>query len=264
MLKQTINLTLQKILPSRLYFNLLKWKRGYEEPELKLVKHLCDKKSISIDVGAANGLYLSHLYRVSAKCYAFEPRITAIENLKRMFSGISNSIQFENVALSDFSGFTEMKILKSNSTLSTIESGNLIERFGEVELANVPVKRLDDYKFDGTVGFIKIDVEGHEEAVLEGSLELLQRDKPSLLIEIEERHKPGSVAGINNFLTRQGYEGFFYQDEQLHSMGSFDLEKYQNFGSKDRYIFNFIFIHQSKLSIIDHLLKNNGSHTIVL
>jgi len=264
MLTKTINLTLQKILPSRLYFNLLKWKRGYEEPELKLVKHLCNENLISIDVGAANGLYLSHLYSVSAKCYAFEPRITALENLKRMFSGISSSIQFENVALSNFSGFTEMKILKSNSTLSTIESGNLIERFGDVDLAKVPVKRLDEYKLGGTVGFIKIDVEGHEEAVLEGSLELLKRDKPSLLIEIEERHKPDSVASVSNFLTGQGYEGFFYLDEHLHRIESFDLKKYQNFGSNDVYIFNFIFVHQSKLSTIAHLLISTPAERRVL
>ena len=256
MLKKTINRTLQRILPFRLYFSLLKWKRGYEEPELKLVQHLCDKNSISIDVGAANGLYLSHLYALSAKCYAFEPRIAALENLKRMFSGISDSIQFENVALSNFSGFTEMKILKSNSTLSTIESGNLIERFGEVEITNVSVKRLDNYKFLGTVGFIKIDVEGHEEAVLEGSLELLKRDKPSLLIEIEERHKPDSVSSINKLLIGLGYQGFFYMNEYLNSLESFDLKKYQNFGSEDIYIFNFIFVHQTKLSTIDHLLKN--------
>lgn len=262
MLKKTINRILQKLLPSRLYFSLLKWKRGFEEPELKLVKHLCDKNSVSIDVGAANGLYLSHLYTVSAKCYAFEPRIAAYKNLIRMFSGISDSIQFENVALSNFSGFTEMRILKSNSTLSTIESGNLIERFGEVEITNVPVKRLDDYEFPGTVGFIKIDVEGHEEAVLEGSLELLKRDKPSLLIEIEERHKPDSVSSINKLLTGLGYVGFFYMDEWLNSLESFDLEKYQNFGSEDIYIFNFIFVHRTKLWTVGHFLKNTPATSL--
>ncbi|MHB1177074.1 MAG: FkbM family methyltransferase [Daejeonella sp.] len=264
MLTKTINLTLQKILPSRLYFNLLKWKRGYEEPELKLVKHLCNENLISIDVGAANGLYLAHLYEVSAKCYAFEPRISALQNLQRMFSGVSTSIQFENVALSNVSGFTEMKILKSNSTLSTIESGNRIERFGAVEVANVHVKRMDDYDFGGAVGFIKIDVEGHEEAVLEGSIGLLERDKPSLLIEIEERHKPGAVASILSFLRERGYEGFFYLDDHLNSVELFDLKKYQDFGSKDIYIFNFIFVHQSKISTIDHLLKNTSSDIMVL
>jgi FkbM family methyltransferase len=254
MLKKKIIAILKLILPSKLYLKVFKWKKGYEEPELKLVRDLCEKTLISLDVGAANGLYLAHLYAISAKCYAFEPRITALQNLERMFSGISDSIHFENVALSDFSGFTEMKVLKSNATLSTIEKGNLIERFGEVEVIKVPIKRLDDYEFGGGVGFIKIDVEGHEEAVLRGSIELLKRDHPSLLIEIEERHKPGAVFSIRDFLTLLGYKGFFYLNGQLISMDIFDIEKYQNFGSQNKYIFNFVFVHDDKLSRIDHLL----------
>lgn len=254
MLKKTINIILQTILPSKLYLKVFKWKKGYEEPELKLVKDLCDKTLVSLDVGAANGLYLAHLYTISAKCYAFEPRITALLNLEHMFSGISDSIQFENTALSDFSGFTEMKVLKSNGTLSTIEKGNLIERFGEVEVIKVPVKRLDEYDFEGGVGFIKIDVEGHEEAVLRGATGLLKRDHPSLLIEIEERHKPGAVFSIRDFLALLGYKGFFYMDDRLISMDIFDIKKYQNFGSQDKYIFNFVFVHDDKLSRIDHLL----------
>jgi len=263
MLTKTINLALQRILPSRVYFNLLKWKRGYQEPELKLVKYLCDKNSLSIDVGAANGLYLSHLYALSAQCYAFEPRIAALQNLRRMFAHVTDTITFENVALSNFTGSAQMKILKSNSTLSTIESANPIERFGEVEFAKVPVKRLDDYTFGEKVGFIKIDVEGHEEAVLEGSVALLNRDNPSLLIEIEERHKPDSVSSINNFLSTLGYEGFFFLEDRLISMKVFDVKKYQVFGSNDTYIFNFIFVHQSKLSTIDQLLKDTEADTMV-
>ncbi len=255
MLKHIINKILQTILPSKIYLKLLIWKRGYEEPELKLVYDLCDRSLISIDVGAANGLYLAHLYPVSKKCYAFEPREEALKNLKRIFSGITASIQFENVALSNFSGSAELKILKSNDQLSTIEEGNLIERFGEVDLVKVPVKRLDDYDFEDSVAFIKIDVEGHEISVLEGAVNLLERDHPSLLIEIEERHKAHSVAGVREFLKKFGYEGFFYLDDHLLRMDLFDIQKYQNFGAaKGRYIFNFIFVHPGKISRINHLL----------
>jgi len=209
MLKETINIILQKILPSKIYLELLIWKRGYEEPEQKLVYDLCDKSLISIDVGAANGSYLAHMYNISKKCYAFEPRKKALKNLENIFSDISNNIQFENVALSNLSGFRELKVPKNYERLSTMESENLIEGFGKIELLKVPVKRLDDYEFEEKVGFIKIDVEGHEESVLQGSINLLERDHPSLLVEIEERHKHNSINNVKTLLMPLGYKGFF-------------------------------------------------------
>jgi FkbM family methyltransferase len=255
-LTKIADIILQTILPSKIYLRILMWKRGYEEPELRLVYDLCDKSSISIDVGAAKGLYLTHMYNISKKCYAFEPRKNALEKLKKLFSNITSNIQFENVALSNFSGHTDLKILKSNGTLSTIEAGNLIENVGEVEFLRVPVRRLDDYVIEDRIGFIKIDVEGHEGSVLEGAINLLQRDRPFLLIEIEERHKPNSVYNARIFLEKLGYEGFFYINSHLESLDSFSTEKHQNYGAKgNKYIFNFIFVHQDSLLRINHLLK---------
>jgi FkbM family methyltransferase len=250
-----LNKILQTILPPTLYIKLFIWKKGFEEPELRLVYDLCDSNKISVDVGAANGLYLAHLYPISKFCYAFEPRQKALHTLKKIFSSLTNSIIFEPVALSNVEGFTELKILKSNSQLSTIEKGNLIERFGEVDLMKTPVKRLDSYQFSDSVGFIKIDVEGHEQAVLEGATGVLERDKPHLLIEIEERHKQGSVADIRKFLADYGYEGYYYDENRLKEMDNFDLDKLQVFGKKNApYIFNFIYIHKNNLSAIAHLL----------
>jgi len=250
-----LNKIFQTLLPSSLYLKLFIWKKGFEEPELSLVYHLCDSSKISVDVGAANGLYLAHLYPLSKACYAFEPREKALNRLKKIFSGISTSIAFEPVALSNVEGFTELKILKSNTQLSTIEKDNLIERFGEIDVVRTPIKRLDSYQFSGIVGFIKIDVEGHEQAVLEGAAGILERDCPHLLIEIEERHKHGSVNDIRKFLGNYGYEGYYFDEHRLNVMDSFDVEKLQVFGKKDaKYIFNFIYIHQTNVSTIAHLL----------
>jgi FkbM family methyltransferase len=256
MLKQAVNRILQTILPSKIYLRFLMWKRGYEEPELKLVYDFCDSSSVSIDVGAAKGLYLAHMYNISKKCYAFEPRAKALKELENLFSNVTSNIQFENVALSNFSGFTDLKVLKRNGTLSTIEEDNLIESLGEVELSRVKVKKLDDYKFEEKVGFIKIDVEGHEESVLQGAMNLLERDHPFLLIEIEERHKHNSINNATALLAKLGYQGFFYLNDHLESLKIFNIEKYQNYAVKgDKYIFNFIFVHQDSLSRINYLLK---------
>jgi hypothetical protein len=56
---------------------------------------------------------------------------------------------------------------------------------------------------------VKVDVEGFEESMLNGSTSVLQRDSPDVLIEIEERHNPGGVARVVKVLGAIGYEGWF-------------------------------------------------------
>ena len=54
------------------------------------------------------------------------------------------------------------------------------------------MKRLDDIKIKNDIGFIKIDVEGHEKNVIQGGLDTIKKNKPVLLIEIEEKHTKAS------------------------------------------------------------------------
>ena len=53
-----------------------------------------------------------------------------------------------------------------------------------VKTVVAPMRTLDSFQLT-QVGFIKIDVEGHEEAVLRGGLATLKREMPNLMIEIE-------------------------------------------------------------------------------
>ena len=50
------------------------------------------------------------------------------------------------------------------------------------EFFNIDLERFSN------VGFIKIDVEGHEHAVLEGATKTIKRNMPNLLVEMEEKH----------------------------------------------------------------------------
>ena len=57
-------------------------------------------------------------------------------------------------------------------------------------MLKVHMDRLDNV-YSGTAGFIKIDVEGHEQAVLDGAVETIDRCRPRLLVEVDERLSPG-------------------------------------------------------------------------
>lgn len=51
----------------------------------------------------------------------------------------------------------------------------------------VTATRLDDLDIPGTVGLIKIDVEGHEREVILGAVRLIQQDEPTILMEDRSR-----------------------------------------------------------------------------
>jgi hypothetical protein len=83
------------------------------------------------------------------------------------------------------------------------------------------MRRLDDFPpFD--IGFMKIDVEGHELAVLQGAETQLRRSKPNLLVEASNEHRPDAVASVRGFLEPLGYAGSFLNDGDWVDVRSFD------------------------------------------
>jgi hypothetical protein len=106
---------------------------------------------------------------------------------------------------------------------------------------------LDSFGFTN-VGFVKIDVEGHEEAVLRGAQMTLARDMPNIIIEIEERHAPGATTAVPEFLRTIGYSGYYIDESQIVDIAIFLYERDQPLGNisggmkSGRYINNFIFV----------------------
>ena len=100
------------------------------------------------------------------------------------------------------------------------------------------------------VAAIKIDVEGHEYAVLGGAFETLARDKPLCIVECEERHNEGGVARVFSFVGL-GYRPYFLREGKLREGAEFDAASLQmaenaklwDGGRSRDYINNFIFAH---------------------
>lgn len=227
---------------------------GESKPEVQLVRSLCDPDRVSLDIGAAVGEFTIAMLTASRSVIAFEPRPKPARALTAMFDAVGSTVRVEAVALSsDRPVVTKMRVLESDPGRSTIDSDNALNdadgsRVGTIE---VQVRRLDDLQLDD-VGFVKIDVEGHELAVLRGAADTLKRNRPTLFIEAEERHHRHAVAAVTEFLAGLGYMGYFDVDGIRRPIDEFDPAEHQNpaniggwqdgWATRGVYVNNFVFL----------------------
>jgi FkbM family methyltransferase len=190
------------------------------EPELRLVRSLLGASGILIDVGANAGIYSALAIRYGRRVVAFEPVPEEAAALRKLIGsrGVVNE-----VALSDHMGTAVLHIPfqdgRDLTTRSSLEDG-LDEEFAH-RAVSVAVATLDSFELSD-VALVKIDVEGHEVAVLRGSAETLNRARPNVLVEVEELRSPGSVATVSSILRSYGYEGHWLHNGELRSIDQFD------------------------------------------
>lgn len=226
--------------------------RGRREPELVLLPWLVPVGRTAIDIGANAGAYANALCKLGGRVVAIEANPVLASELRRMFQGRAEVV---NAAASNLAGEIMLRIpLKGSSAagLATVETDNLLGG-SDVQTVAVPAIRIDDLDLPD-VGFIKIDVEGHELAVLEGARTTIKRWRPTLLVEAENRHRKDAVQSVAAFLDELGYIGFMLADGQtLTSLGSFDPAVHQAVTSDDYenldlgytpkgYVSNFVFV----------------------
>ncbi len=219
------------------------------ERELRELSRLVAPGTIAVDVGAHFGTYSHALCRLVGKggrVIAFEPIEEDARYLMMAARQLRLPMDVHNCALSDANGTAELTIPDRHgnrkTALSSLESH---EAGGETRM--VEVRRLDDVlaDIDWSVSFIKIDVEGHESSVLRGSVETIRRNRPNLLIEIEERFHDGPAADTFEQVLAMGYRGeFLNATGQRRPISEFDPALHQNPAidvlSRD-FIANFIF-----------------------
>lgn len=240
------------------------WRRKYDilqrlgesRPDVQLAASLCDPNRISLDIGADVGEFTIAMLASSRSVIAFEPRPAQARDLASMFDAVGAPVRVEAVALSDKPGVAAMRLVESEPGRSTIDTDNALGDVnrGEVQAISVPIKRLDDLHLDD-VGMVKVDVEGHELAVLLGATDTLARNRPALLVEAEERHHSNAVAEITKLLTGLGYAGYFDLGDARRPIEEFDLAQHQNptnvGGREDgwetlgTYVNNFVFLPRS-------------------
>jgi FkbM family methyltransferase len=228
------------------------------EPERAMLPALCDPARTGLDIGAALGAYTWPLSRLCTDCIAFEPNPDQAAYLRR---ALGSRARVENVALSDRNGAVELVVPlgrgDEQAGQATIAPGTWLEG-RPVRRVLVLMHTLDSFSLP-SVGFIKLDVEGHELAVLHGGSSLLAKDKPVILVELEERFHTGNIARVQELLTSLGYRGLYLDRGRLHDIVRFDPSLHQrieNWGSHSVYINNFIFIaHEALESTLRRIVR---------
>ena len=176
----------------------------------RVQEYLIDRmgpSSVYLDIGSNIGVSSVYALSCGRTCWLFEPNTALRPFVEKLFAGNGyNTAVFEDVALSDSTGEAEF-FISSSSFLSSFDQKHAASD-GDVSRVRVPLRTLDSYLPELTAAaseiVIKIDVEGHEMAVLRGGVETLTRYRPPLMIELLDDAAPRTAAF--SFMKSIGYE----------------------------------------------------------
>ncbi|MFX1445593.1 MAG: FkbM family methyltransferase [Promethearchaeota archaeon] len=150
----------------------------HENFETQLVRNLIKKGDTVLDIGANIGYYtliFAKLVGREGKVFAFEPDLENFNLLKKnvKINGYRNII-LVNKAVSNKNGKEKLYISIYNKGDHRIFDVNDGRKYIEIETI-----KLDDYfkNYNGNIDFIKIDVQGAEGGVIEGMLNLLEKNR---------------------------------------------------------------------------------------
>ena len=172
----------------RLYFGrqIRRGKFVTTEPEYKGLNTLVSGGDWVIDVGANVGHYtvkLSELVGTSGRVISFEPIPTTFTHISENVLHCENSnITLIDAAASDNTSLVGMSIPDFSSGRRNYYRASIAQKFSETD-ASVMSFSIDNLQLDHRISLIKIDAEGHEPAVLRGAMNLLERDRPILIVE---------------------------------------------------------------------------------
>ena len=192
--------------------------QGYEEGLRRFVRCMDLARSVCVDVGANLGLHTVSLAKRAAEVWAFEPEER------------NHSLLTRNVALN---GLRNVRVFKC--AVGDREGSCLLRRsvdnFGDHQVGTsasgdptevVPMTTIDLATRElpsGSVGLLKIDVQGYEHHVLIGAQETLARNPDlTLILEVSPTHLSAagrSASELVRWLFAQGFVGVELTDDRM-------------------------------------------------
>jgi FkbM family methyltransferase len=239
--------------PARLLVPAIAWQYRFFEPELGKLDQFVPRDRGAVDAGVWWGPWTWWLARRVPRVDSFEPNPDLVARLEPV---MPSNVTLHPVALSDRSGESNLWVPSGGMGTegrASLEPANRPE--SEWTQQTVSTCRLDDFEL-GDVGFVKIDVEGHELAVLKGATNLLKAQRPNVLIEIEQHSdRQGHLDTIIEFFGDCSYSGEFLQRGRWHPIEELDRQSVREMANHvarhgyatnlvlyaRRYVHNFVF-----------------------
>ena len=189
------------------------------EPEMRGIIQRCDPSGTAIDVGTWYGPWTYWLSKRVRDVQSFEPNPKVAAVLRQ---GVASNVTVHECAVSDAEGTADL-VLRDLSVGSE-GTATIVPGVQGAGSHSVKTVRIDDMGFTD-VRFIKIDVEGHENAVIDGALDTIKRDHPVLFVELEERMT--DIDGTIAKMAALGYEARFVMNDVWTSSEAMDLAAWQ-------------------------------------
>jgi FkbM family methyltransferase len=158
----------------------------YQSTNWDFVQKVLTSWRTALDLGSNNGLNAVHYSEKFDRVECFEPTPTT-QTLWRntVRDNQANNCMLHTQALGDAPGTAEMMLVPQCNGHNFLDHSqhNPKAKESKKERATVEVRTLDSYNFQ-QVDFIKIDVEGYEQFVLNGGEQTLMRERPLVQIEV--------------------------------------------------------------------------------
>lgn len=177
----------------------------------------CSDAMLLFDIGAHFGVFSISAAKFGGRAVAVDPSPAAVQmiGIQAILNNCVDAVKVFHAAVSDKSGIVEM-----------LSSGVFSDGYFKVtrhrpkrELTQVQAVTIDQMVLEfGAPTHLKIDVEGHEAAVLRGSRSTLQRFSPLLFLELHNEMvvSAGEDPYVTlNELTQLGYDTFALSGEAI-------------------------------------------------
>lgn len=205
-------------LPERLLVSAISLAYRRFEPEIRHLDEVCGRGGTMVDIGGWYGPWTRRLVRRASRVVVIEP--TPLHEV--LGRTLPPAVSVIAAAASDHPGEAEIWLPSRDGAARGISS--LHRRDIHSESITVPLVTVDSLGLRD-VTFIKIDVDGHEVPVLHGAAGTIARDRPRLLIEVEQRIQP--VGNVTGLLDSWGYRGWVLAGRRWAPLAGFPLASHQ-------------------------------------
>ena len=242
---------------------------NWSEPELDLLPMGLCAGETALDIGANFGLYAYHMSRAvgpSGKVFSFEPIPFTARTFRLIQQGLrfGGNVELVNKGCGEKPGrvsFTVPVLGTGAISAGQVHMGRNDDRTGKEKYTSGASKQVDcevialdeflgSQSRSGEVTLLKCDIEGADLFAMRGARKLLEKDRPTVIIEITPWFLEGfglSVADVTSFFSGLGYRLYRYEGKRLVPAADEDIVED-----------NWIFVHPSRRQRFARILPSES------